>query len=133
MKLAPRSTDLWYDFGITLLRLGKKEDGRSVMKKILRLDPGFFWAYYDLACLDSLEIRRDAAFKNLNRAVDCGFRDAAYLINDSDFNALRDDPRWDAVLERVRAEAGEVAPGGKQARNGKRAPRVKAAQSGPIQ
>ena len=132
LKLAPKSADLWYDFGVTLLRMGKREDGRSIMKKVLRLDPGFFWAYYDLACLEALEMKRDAAFKNLNRAVDCGFRDAAYLVNDTDFNAIRDDPRWVAVLERARGGAGEIPPCGKRTGKGKGPRKSTAAQTDSI-
>jgi Flp pilus assembly protein TadD len=106
LKLDPKSSSTWYDFGNTLSRMGRREEARPIFRKVLRLDPDFFWAHYDLACLDALERNSDAAFRNLNRAVDCGFRDAAYLGNDTDFVAIRDDPRWEAVLRRIANDAG---------------------------
>ena len=81
--------------------MNKKREARPIFRKVLRLDPRYFWAYYDLACLDAREENRDAAFRNLNRAVDCGFRDAAYLVHDSDFQGIRTDPRWDLIFERI--------------------------------
>lgn len=72
-----------------------------LISQVLRLNPRYFWAYYDLACLDALEENREAAFRNLNRAVDCGFRDDAYLIQDSDFQSVREDPRWNLIVEKI--------------------------------
>jgi tetratricopeptide (TPR) repeat protein len=101
LKLDPQTPDIWYDYGVTLARMNKRKEARPIFRKVLRLDPRYFWAYYDLACLDAMEENRDAAFRNLNRAVDCGFRDAAYLVHDSDFQGIRADPRWDLIVERI--------------------------------
>ncbi len=101
LKLDPKTPDIWYGYGITLARLSRRREARPIFRKVLRLDPRFFWAYYDLACLDALEENRNAAFRNLNRAVDCGFRDAAYLVHDSDFQGIREDPRWNLIVERI--------------------------------
>jgi len=65
------------------------------------LNPKFAWAHYDLACLDVLEGKPGAAFRNLNRAIDCGFKDASYLLQDSDFQSIREDSRWKMILDRI--------------------------------
>ncbi len=101
LKRDPKTADIWYDYGNTLSRLNRNKEARPILRKVLRLDPGYFWAYYDLACLDVLEGNRVAAFRNLNRAVDCGFKDAAYLTQDLDFQSVRGDPRWRLILERI--------------------------------
>jgi Flp pilus assembly protein TadD len=113
LKLDPKTSDIWYDYGIVLARLKRRSEARPIFRKVLRLDAKFFWAWYDLACLDALEGKPVAAFRNLNRAVDCGFKDAAYLLQDQDFHGIHEDPRWEMILSRI----GEPAPG--EAHNGK--------------
>ena len=67
----------------------------------MRLNPKFAWAHYDLGCLDALEGKPGAAFRNLNRAIDYGFNDASYLLQDSDFQTIREDSRWKMILDRI--------------------------------
>lgn len=91
LKLDPKTADIWYDYGITLAGMKRTKEARPIFRKVLRLNPRYFWAFYDLACLDALENNSDAAFRNLNKAIDCGFKDAAYLTQDSDFQGIRQD------------------------------------------
>jgi tetratricopeptide (TPR) repeat protein len=113
LKLDPKTPDIWYDYGITLARLKRRSEARPIFRKVLRLNAKFFWAWYDLACLDALAGKPAAAFRNLNKAIDCGFKDAAYLVQDEDFHGIRGDTRWKMILGRI----GEPAPGATQ--NGK--------------
>ncbi len=110
LKLDPKTPEIWYDYGVVLARMERRKEARPIFRKVLRLDARFFWAWYDLACLDALEGRPVAAFRNLNRAVGCGFQDAAYLLQDQDFQGIREDPRWQMILDRL----GEPAPGAAQ-------------------
>lgn len=83
-------------------------------------------AHYNLACISALasvgQARpdgavqaiaapeaarlRDRAFEELGRAVDFKWSDAAHLEADADLAPLRDDPRWPALIERVRRRGG---------------------------
>lgn len=94
-----RNPDIWYDLGITLAMMKKAKQARSCFRRVLQLDANYFWAWYDLACLDALEKRPDAAFRKLYKSVECGFRNADYLLKDSDFKGIRKDPRWRLVLD----------------------------------
>jgi len=67
--LNPCFTDAWYDLGVTLSRLKQCKRARACFLKALSLDPKYEWAYYDLACLDALEDKPNAAFENLHNAV----------------------------------------------------------------
>ena len=106
LKLDPKTPELWYDYGIVLARMKRRSEARPIFRKVLRLDAKFFWAWYDLACLDALEGKSAAAFRNLNKAIDCGFKDAAYLLQDQDFQGICEDPRWKMILDRI----GDPAP-----------------------
>jgi Flp pilus assembly protein TadD len=101
-KLNPQCTDAWYDLGVTLSRLKQRKKARSCFVRALRLDQKYAWAYYDLACLDALERRRDAAFKNLERAIAVGFEDSRHLRRDADLRSLRTDARWTTMLATIR-------------------------------
>jgi hypothetical protein len=58
---------------------------------------------YNAACCHALAGHADRAFAALGTAVDYGLHDAGGLTSDSDLVALRGDPRWTALLARVRA------------------------------
>jgi tetratricopeptide (TPR) repeat protein len=60
---------------------------------------GFF---YNLACYESLGGRADDAIAHLSQAVELENRFRGYAAEDPDFAPLRDDSRFNAVLERQR-------------------------------
>jgi tetratricopeptide (TPR) repeat protein len=95
----PGDPDIWYELGLTLAMMKKRRRARPCFRKALQLNSKYFWAWYDLACLDALENKTDAAFRNLYKSVECGFRNADYLLKDADFKSIRKDPRWKLVLD----------------------------------
>jgi tetratricopeptide (TPR) repeat protein len=101
VKLRPEDPALWYELGLTIAAMRKGAEARPVFEKVLALDPAYAWAHYDLACLDALEGNSDAAFANLNRAIECGFRNLTHLERDEDFRSVREDPRWKEILEKI--------------------------------
>ena len=86
---------------LTLARMKNGKKARPCFRRVLQLDAKYFWAWYDLACLDALERKPAAAFQNLNKSIDCGFKDVDYLLRDSDFKNIQEDPRWKVVVECV--------------------------------
>jgi hypothetical protein len=58
--------------------------------------------YYDLACQDALERKRNAGFQNLGKAVAMGFQDIRHLRRDADLRSLRRDARWKPMLAKIR-------------------------------
>ena len=95
----PRDPDISYELGLTLSRMGKSKRARPCFRRALQLDPKYFRAWYDLACLDALENKPDSAFRNLYKSIECGFSDVDYLRQDTDFKAFHKDPRWRLVLD----------------------------------
>jgi len=53
---------------------------------------------------------RDDAFKCLTGALDAGYADADEMMNDPDYSALRDDPRFPPLLARAKAPKPPEAP-----------------------
>ena len=54
--------------------------------------------YYDAACLLALGGKREPAFRYLSRAGEHGWDKVRHTGEDADLAALRDDPRWNALM-----------------------------------
>jgi len=108
-RLDPACENARYDLGVCYAALKKHRSARTCFRKTLQLKPGHFWSYYGLACLDALENRPAAAFRNLEKSVACGFNQPNHIRRDADLKSLRVDPRWKRVLKSVpgRAEGGK--------------------------
>ena len=53
---------------------------------------------YNLACCEALEGNTEEAFSWLQSAVDAGFGDPDWILQDNDLSSLRDDPRFQEIL-----------------------------------
>jgi tetratricopeptide (TPR) repeat protein len=77
------------------LKEGDAERGLQVLREGLEVkggdDPRLL---YDLACFESLGGRREEAIGHLLRAVEADPRYREYADDDSDLDAIRDDPRF---------------------------------------
>lgn len=64
---------------------------------------------YQAACCHALNGNREAAFSQLAKAIDGKFRNLEHLDRDTDFDSIRDDPRWASERARLAAkvEAGD--------------------------
>ncbi len=79
----------------------KKEYARSAelfmaATKLQTDDSGLF---YNAACACALAGRKNDAFDLLNRALKLGYGNSAQLKQDTDFQSLREDPRWQLTLD----------------------------------
>jgi tetratricopeptide (TPR) repeat protein len=75
--------------------LGRPEEARTLMDASIAANPDAWQGYYNLACFESLDGRREEAFAALARAVELGPDEARkYAAEDPDFDAIRDDPRF---------------------------------------
>ena len=60
---------------------------------------------YNVACASALLLKSDHALASLTQAVDLGYRDADFALEDPDLASLRDDPRFADLIELMRREA----------------------------
>ena len=70
----------------------------AIVRDVLAEHPGLPLALYNLACCESRLEERDAAFEHLAQAIagESGF--AEFAKTDSDFDPIREDPRFAALL-----------------------------------
>lgn len=92
----------------------QRNDRAAAIPHFIEAADSFFLPHlsnYNAACCAALLGESDRALGLLGRAVDAGFRDADLAGADADLESLRRDPRFLALLERMRASAaGAAAP-----------------------
>ena len=72
----------------------------------LKARPDAFSTYYNVACAYSIMGEIDDAFAMLDHAVQHGRGNLEWIEHDPDFDNLRSDSRFDAILDRIRASRG---------------------------
>jgi eukaryotic-like serine/threonine-protein kinase len=105
----------------TLMHVGKFAEAKAIEDRLISgelarghdpADMSIVVFHYNEACIAALGGRKDEAFQQLQYAVDHGFTDVDNIAQDSDLKSLRGDPRFAAVLDKVRQHASET-PGAK--------------------
>jgi tetratricopeptide (TPR) repeat protein len=77
---------------------GLLKEGLKVDQKLVQLRPRDPTAHYNLACRYALLKQRDMALTTLRRAVELGYRDFRYMLQDQDLDSIRKDPRFKQLL-----------------------------------
>jgi quercetin dioxygenase-like cupin family protein len=94
----PSAWEEWY-LADGLRRAGRLDEGRAQLRATIEARPDSWHPAYNAACFESLAGGRDAAFDHLRRAVEMGGDEARNAARgDSDFDALREDPRFEEAL-----------------------------------
>jgi len=91
------------ELGHALTRLGRYHEGLEIDHRLVRCAPDNPTVHYNLACSLCLCGQRAEALDALERSVELGYDDPDHLLADDDLAALRDDPRFGALLQRLRA------------------------------
>ncbi len=89
---------------------GEYAKAESAMRGILDLEPKKPTHWFNLACLQSLQSKVDAALKSLDRAVELGYSDLKRLRDDKDLAALRERPGYRKLLEDLEARPDSQSP-----------------------
>jgi len=84
--------------------LDKKDYNRAeaMLRKWATQFPKDHAAPYDLACVHALRGQKEEAFYFLKKSVRMGFRDTKHIEADKDLISLREDPRFQEILETSR-------------------------------
>jgi tetratricopeptide (TPR) repeat protein len=99
LDLTPEDPRANYLLADALLQAGKVDEAISRAERAASLAPDDSYTLYGLACIYSRLGRVDDGIAALQRAVDKGFGHKAWVVNDSDFDALRGDPRFEHLVE----------------------------------
>jgi TolB-like protein/Flp pilus assembly protein TadD len=87
-------------------RLGLRDKARDLAERALKVRPDAFASYYNVACAYSILGDLDDALEMLDHAVQHGRGNLEWIGHDPDFDNLRSDPRFDAIVNRIRASRG---------------------------
>lgn len=81
--------------------LGDEKKALEWAGRAYEVDPGSSGMMYNSACIYAKLGETERALDFLEKAVELGGRNKRYYENDSDFDSIRDHPRFKALLERV--------------------------------
>ena len=84
-----------------LAYLGQRERGLEWAKRAMAADPEDSGMLYNLACFYAIQGEPDDALHCLEKAVQLGFGLRGWIENDPDFRSVRDDPRFQAILQKL--------------------------------
>jgi TolB-like protein/Flp pilus assembly protein TadD len=85
---------------VSLCRVGRTDEGLSWGRRALELDPEDAGVRYNVACLYAVQGEVDRALECLEEALRVGFGNREWLKRDPDLDSLREDPRFEALIER---------------------------------
>jgi adenylate cyclase len=89
----------------TLASIGEKELATKWLERALAVDPDDNLTLYNAACTYAQIGDIDRALETLHRwAPNAGMEKKQWLVNDPDFDPLRDDPRFKTLLEKVEVD-----------------------------
>jgi len=99
----PENARSAYLLAVGLAFLGETERAKQWAARALAIDPDDVMAKYNIACFHAVLGETDRAFDLLEELIPRGNADMkAWVMNDSDFDALHSHPRWQRVLEQVK-------------------------------
>ena len=81
---------------------GRYIDGLKVDERLVQLDPENALVFYNLACSYSLTDQFDRAALALEKALNLGYRDFAWLAKDPDLKKFRQQPAYDEIKAKIR-------------------------------
>jgi TolB-like protein/Flp pilus assembly protein TadD len=101
LELNPDDARALYLAAGALVQLGERERGLEWAKRAFGIDPEDSGVLYNVACVYTLVGRLDDAIGCLEKAIQNGFGHREWLENDSDLDALRGDPRFEALRRKL--------------------------------
>ncbi len=77
---------------------GEHAEAADRGRELADANPQYPGIFYNLACVESLAGRKEDAIRDLGRAVELSERFRAFAAKDSDFDAIRDEPGFKALV-----------------------------------
>ena len=126
VELNPRDSASLQNLAISYYFLGDYDRAASVNEQVLALStPGSrnrAITLYNLAAFRARAGHKERAIETLERAEAAGYENGSHILDDSDFESLRDDPRFQDILTRLFGVGytgfDKSAPSSKQMRRG---------------
>jgi TolB-like protein/Flp pilus assembly protein TadD len=108
IQVAERHLELTPDDGRTLalgasalMELGERERSLDWARRAHAIDPDDSGILYNVACVYALAGETEEALRGVDQAIQNGFGHKEWIEADSDFDSLRGDPRFQALLKKL--------------------------------
>ncbi len=102
LRLNPHDTRALYIAAQNLYRIGEKDKATALAEQAMQQGMDEPVVLYNVACLYTGLGQTDRAIDLLEKAVNLGWGDRAWMENDSDLDTLHDNPRFKALLAGIR-------------------------------
>lgn len=89
LRRNPRDTGVIEILGGLYTKDGRIDDGLKMDRRLVRLLPDNATAHYNLACSLALKKRKAEALRSLQRAVELGYKDSDWMLQDPDLEGLK--------------------------------------------
>ena len=99
LELNPDDARAWNLGAAILATRNETEKAIEFMRKAVAIDPDDPQLLYNVACTYAVLGRSDEALTSLEHALDNGYGHKDWLLNDPDFDSLRETPRFKAIVE----------------------------------
>jgi len=101
LELNPDDARALYLGGGALMQLGDRQRALDWARRAYAIDPSDPGVLYNVACVYSLGGMIDEAIGCLDTAIANGFGHREWLLHDGDLDAIREDSRFKALLEKL--------------------------------
>jgi TolB-like protein/Tfp pilus assembly protein PilF/class 3 adenylate cyclase len=101
LELNPDDARAWYLSTTPLMRLGQRNQALERARRALAIDPEDAGVLYNVACFYAVAGSSEEALEHLDKAIQNGFGHREWLENDSNFDSIRDEPRFQALLGKL--------------------------------
>ncbi|MFA6959752.1 MAG: hypothetical protein WC205_03260 [Opitutaceae bacterium] len=102
LRREPRYEDVIELLGGLYTKTGRIADGLKMDRKLVKLQPDNATARYNLACSLALSKRRADALRALVAAVDLGYSDYDWMLQDPDLDSLKNVREFKALLAKLK-------------------------------
>lgn len=86
-------------------RQGRISDGLKMDRRLVKLQPENATARYNLACSLALLKRKTDALAELRRAVQLGYRDFDWMLQDPDLETIKHHPEFQRLLLELKPQS----------------------------
>ncbi len=101
LDLNPGDARAWYLSAASLMRLGQREQALQRARRASTIDPEDTAVLYNVGCVYALGGSAEEALDHLDKAIQNGFGQREWVENDSDWDSIRGEPRFQALLRKL--------------------------------
>ena len=101
LELNPDDARAWGLSAGGLMQLGQRDQALERARRASTIDPEDPSVLYNVGCVYALAGCRQQALDHLDKAIQNGFAHREWLENDSDWDPIREEPRYQALLRKL--------------------------------